>query len=282
MTQRACERSRLSPLRRVDAGSQPATDSLAGTAAYAQGPIVHMEHGVVAWFLDRCRENARVVKDAPEAFVIMAIVVAAIVYFVIDKLHSERFADLGERIAFLDDRLKDYQNQLHGATPEDAAKKIDTLTRKLDEAELKIANLQKKTEPRSLSNAELSAIGKAVSEYQSIPLDIWLVGDSADLPSLSERLSNTLEQSARWKPLTWAWSGIGPVVGAHILVKKDADQVNVAAADALANALQNTRLPASLERWPNDKWGAFGGMLNGPEFKPERAEIRLVLGSKPQ
>ena len=74
-----------------------------------------MEHGLVAWFLDRCRENFRVVREAPEAFAIMAIVIAVIVYFAIDKLHAERFAELGERVAFLNDQVNDYRNRLHGS-----------------------------------------------------------------------------------------------------------------------------------------------------------------------
>ena len=70
-----------------------------------------MEHGLIAWFLDRCQENARVIKQAPEAFVIMAIMIAVLVYIAVNKLHSERFADLNDRIAFLDDRLKDYESR---------------------------------------------------------------------------------------------------------------------------------------------------------------------------
>ena len=101
-----------------------------------------MEHGLVAWFLDRCRENFRVVREAPEAFAIMAIVIAVIVYFAIDKLHAERFAELGERVAFLNDQVNDYRNRLHGATPEDAQKEIQSLTRKLNHAEEQIYALQ--------------------------------------------------------------------------------------------------------------------------------------------
>lgn len=100
-----------------------------------------MEHGFVAWFLDRFRENIRVVREAPEAFIIMAIVVASIVYFIVNGLHPERFAQLNDRVAFLDDKLKDYQERLHGATPEDAQKKIDDLSRKVEDQQKQIEAL---------------------------------------------------------------------------------------------------------------------------------------------
>jgi hypothetical protein len=97
-----------------------------------------MEHGAFQWILDRIRENLRVIKEAPEAVVFLTLAVGALLYFSIDKLYNERFATMTNRIAFLDDRLRDYRERLSGATPEDAERKIASLAKKLDDAEKQI------------------------------------------------------------------------------------------------------------------------------------------------
>ena len=237
-----------------------------------------MEHGFVAWFLDPCHENMRVVKQAPEAFLIMGLLVSVVVYLAVSKFHEERFADLGERIAFLDDRVSDYQTRLKGASPEEAAKEITKLNNQLSAAETKINALQKTLSLRSFPPRQLAEIGAAVSDFKDIALDIFIVGDSADLQPLAAQLSAQLQQ-AHWLPLTWVWSGIGPFVGAVITIKDGISSSNLAAARALSVALQGTDVPASIEPWPG-KWEIVGGMLNGPPFSADRAQIRLVVGLK--
>jgi hypothetical protein len=141
--------------------------------------------------------------------------------------------------------------------------------------------LEKFKAPRLLSIEQLAAISAAVSKYSGTALDIFLLGDSPDLPSLAVSLSTAL-QSVHWQPLTWVWSGVGPFPGAVIVTKHEANETTIAAANALSEALKRTDLSASREDWPAGNWGQFGGMLNGPPFSADRAQIRLVIGSKPQ
>jgi hypothetical protein len=81
--------------------------------------------------------------------------------------------------------------------------------------------------------------------------------------------------------MTWTWTGAGPVVGAGLFLKADADPATVAAAKALSDSLRGTALPADVQVWPGAKWEEFPGMLNGPPFQAKRSQIRLVIGSKP-
>ena len=69
---------------------------------------------------------------------LMAIVVAAIVYFVTERFDTGRIAILKDRIGYLDDQLADYRSHLKGATPEDAERQMVALSRKLGYAERQI------------------------------------------------------------------------------------------------------------------------------------------------
>jgi hypothetical protein len=100
-----------------------------------------MEHGIAGWFLDRLHENLAVLKEAPEAIALVAIAVGLIVYFAVDKLHSERFAVLNERIASLNEQVAAYRGKLQGATPDEAAREMADLQQRLDKAQKQIEAL---------------------------------------------------------------------------------------------------------------------------------------------
>jgi hypothetical protein len=146
-------------------------------------------------------------------------------------------------------------------------------------AELALAKFKA---PRSLSANQLTAIRAAVAPFPNVAIDIWAAGEAPDLPSLISTLSTALEKApVSWRPIRWTWTGIGAVIGAQILVKQGADDTIINAAKALGAVLEGTDLPADVAIWPGD-WTKFGGMLNGPPFSADRAQIRLVIGSKPQ
>jgi len=147
---------------------------------------------------------------------------------------------------------------------------------KAAEAQLALAKYRA---ARILSPEQLAALGVAMSKYPGIALDIFLVGDSADMAPLVASLANTLLQFAKWQTMAWTWTGVAGVAGATILTKPDASETNIAAANALAEALKGTDLSAERQSWPED-WAKFGGMLHGPEFSAARSEIRLVIGPK--
>jgi len=147
---------------------------------------------------------------------------------------------------------------------------------KAAEAQLALAKYRA---PRTLSPEQLAALGAAMSKYPDIALDIFLVGDSADMAPLVESLAATLLHSANWQAMAWTWTGVAGITGATILTKADANERNIAAANALAEALKGTDLSAKRQSWPED-WAKFGGVLHGPDFSASRSEIRLVIGPK--
>jgi hypothetical protein len=133
-----------------------------------------MEH-IAAWLLDRLQENFRVVKEAPEAIVLIAIVIGIIVYLVVDKLHSERFAVLADRIGSLNEQISDYRSKLQGATPDEAAHAIADLRRQLDQTQKCLAELSTVVAPPQMSSMQgklLFMIAKYQKEYSETKLVI--------------------------------------------------------------------------------------------------------------
>jgi hypothetical protein len=94
-----------------------------------------MEHGFLAPMTDRIAANVRVIRGAPEAIALAALVAAGISYFGSLQLHRERVATLNETIASHERLLSDYRTKLKGATPDEVASQIEKLTRFLADAQ---------------------------------------------------------------------------------------------------------------------------------------------------
>jgi hypothetical protein len=114
-----------------------------------------MEAGPFARILDRTVASARVIRGAPEAIALTALVAAGISYFGFLQFHRERVAVLNETIAFQERLLTDYRTKLKGATPDEAASQIEMLTRQLTEArkslsETKAKPVSEQTQSRDL------------------------------------------------------------------------------------------------------------------------------------
>jgi hypothetical protein len=121
--------------------------------------------------------------------------------------------------------------------------------------------------------AQLIAIGNAVAAHKDISIDIFLTGDASDMPALAQILSEELQKSANWRPMTWTWtwtwSGIPPFKGSVILVKESAGAINTAAASALSDVQSGTDIASPMQAWPG-RWDKFGGLLKGPPFLATR------------
>src|ERR1700739_2577336 len=94
-----------------------------------------MEHGFLAPMTDRIAANVRVIRGAPEAIALAALVAAGISYFGSLQLHRERVATLNETIASHERLFSDYRTKLKGATPDEVASQIEKLTRLLADAQ---------------------------------------------------------------------------------------------------------------------------------------------------
>ena len=99
------------------------------------GAMPKMEHGLVARIADRMTGNARMVREAPEVFVLLGIMTLGLSYLVLQEFHRERLAVLNDRIASQEALLGEYRTKLKGATPEQAASQIEQLTKLLGDTQ---------------------------------------------------------------------------------------------------------------------------------------------------
>jgi hypothetical protein len=103
-----------------------------------------MQRGFFARILDRVVANVRVIRGAPEAIALTAIVTGGMSYFAFQEFHRERLAALNDRIASQEQLLTDYRTKLRGATPAEAATKIENLTSSLADTQKKLSETKSK------------------------------------------------------------------------------------------------------------------------------------------
>jgi hypothetical protein len=109
-----------------------------------------MDPGLLARIIDRVVANARVIRRAPEAVVLVGIITFGVSYFAFQHFHRERVAALNDRISSQERLLIDYRTKLRGATPEEAAIQIEKLTGSLAEAKRSLT--EAKSKPGSMEN----------------------------------------------------------------------------------------------------------------------------------
>jgi hypothetical protein len=107
-----------------------------------------MEHGLFSSMMDRVVANVRVIREAPEAIALTAILAIGMSYLSFQQFYRERLAALDDRIVSQERLLTDYQTKLRGATPEEAATQIEKLTslladtqKSLNEIKIKAASV---------------------------------------------------------------------------------------------------------------------------------------------
>jgi hypothetical protein len=106
--------------------------------------IPDMQRGFFARILDRVVGNVRVVRGAPEAIALTAIVAVGMSYFTFQEFHRERLAALNDRIASQERLLTDYRTKLRGATPAEAATQIEKLTSLLADTQKSLSETKSK------------------------------------------------------------------------------------------------------------------------------------------
>src|ERR1700757_37062 len=109
-----------------------------------------MEAGLFARIVDRAVASARVIRRAPEAIALAALVAAGISYFGFQQFHRESVAALNQTIASQGQLLADYRTKLRGASADEAATQIEKLTGQLADA-LKSVRVTK-SKPVSVEN----------------------------------------------------------------------------------------------------------------------------------
>jgi hypothetical protein len=97
--------------------------------------------------LTTLRENWDVIAQAPLAFAIWTVVLAALCWAVLSHLKSNKISDLESRLNLRNDEIADYKRKLDGNSPDEAAAQIAALERE-------VAMLR----PRKLSAQQAEAI----------------------------------------------------------------------------------------------------------------------------
>ena len=105
-----------------------------------------MNPGLFAPITDRVVANARAIRGAPEAVVLVGITMLALSYFAFQHFHREAVAALNDRISSQERLLLDYRAKLKGA--EVAAAQIEKVTSSLAAAQENLR--QAKTTPASI------------------------------------------------------------------------------------------------------------------------------------
>jgi hypothetical protein len=118
-----------------DSGGAPKAFMVSELPLRQRLEMSEMEADLFARILDRAVANTRVIRGAPEAIALTALVAAGISYFGSLQVHRERVAVLNDRIASQDRLLTDYRTKLKGASPDEAASQVEKLTRLLADAQ---------------------------------------------------------------------------------------------------------------------------------------------------
>ena len=134
-----------------------------------------MEHGFLAPMTDRIAANARVIRRAPEAIAVTALVAAGISYFGFQQFHRESVAALNQTIASQGRLLADYRTKLKGASADEAATQIEKLTDQLADAQKSLSVTKSKplsVENRSRDSRRLYEDNKPIALVSDPKLDL--------------------------------------------------------------------------------------------------------------
>jgi hypothetical protein len=114
-----------------------------------------------------------VIRGAPEAIALTAILAIGMSYFLFQHSYRERLAALDDRIVSQERLLTDYQTKLRGATPEEAATHIEKLTTLLADTQKSLNEI--KSRAASVDN-RMTNDGAAL-EFSYSPLTCKIVGN---------------------------------------------------------------------------------------------------------
>ena len=134
-----------------------------------------MEADLFARILDRAVASARVIRRAPEASALAALLAAGISYFAFQQFHRESVGVLNQTIAAQGRLLADYRTKLKGASPDEAATQIEKLTDQLADAQKSLSVTKSKplsVENRSRDSRRLYEDNKPIALVSDPKLDL--------------------------------------------------------------------------------------------------------------
>jgi hypothetical protein len=208
---------------------------------------------MVDW-VSKLLQEWTVISGAPIAFISCIVVLAALIFGVLNWSYGSRLASKDDQIALLTRQRDDYREKLGGASPDQAAQKITVLERRIEEV---TAN---RWPP--LSREESAAITAALRSGD--PFQIGVMSSLAACDDLAESFVR-LFSDINWKSVrhsTYFSEGIN--TGIEVWSKTDE-------ARSVGSAIErgtNGRLKPSFHKWETNT-------------SPQEREISLVIGRKP-
>ena len=178
------------------------------------------------------------ISSAPVSFITGAFVVGLAMYGLARLQTRDRVSSLEERLKLKDDRIADYENQLGGASPDEAKERMDDL-------QAQIQQLRQDTQPRSLTDEQREQLAHSLGPtVGSIIIFTDLRCDPKDL--LGPQLAHAFE-SAGWRVDTGQVMGPGnpPVEGLSI---RSSDRLNPSQLEqSVIAAFSDTAISFSLQ-----------------------------------
>ena len=162
---------------------------------------VEMQSGFLSRSVDRLVANARAIRGAPEAIVLVVIIGIGISGFGF-RHYRERLADMNGRLAFQERMLTEYRAKLSAANPEEAATQIEQLTAALAAADKRLSaakNEPIEVEKRSRDPRSLYDGNTPIAQVQDPKID--LDQKKVTFPSVSSGviLQAKLYEFRNWK-----------------------------------------------------------------------------------
>ena len=129
-----------------------------------------MEYDFVGRIIDRLVADARVIRGAPEAIVLVGIIVFGVSYSGFQHFHRERVADLNGRLASQDQLLAEYWTKLT-----ETGTQIEKLTTALADAEKSprtVRDRPRSVENRSRDPGSLYEDNNPIAQVQAPKIDL--------------------------------------------------------------------------------------------------------------
>lgn len=189
--------------------------------------------------VERFAKEWAVISQAPVSFAVIAALIATLVWFALRWQFGSQLSSRDGIIALKEAEINDYKRKLDGASPDEAAKKIEALERRLAAIE-----------PRMLSDAELAALIDGLLIHRG-KVNIAHDGGSPLTKKLHSQIVAGF-QRAGWEVSTSMVMGLGnpPPTGVAV-IGPPGSQV----ADTVAKSLQRAGLQYDLQAQPNARGG---------------------------
>jgi hypothetical protein len=187
-------------------------------------------------------------------------------------------AEADERAAQAKKRALEVENSVKDANARAAELEKEATGAKARAEDAQLA-LERSKAPPAIPERQKSQLIQSLAKFVGTKAAIYTVDGAPDAAEVGSSI-NALLIEAGWASSTWAWAGVGGIMGLVVLTKEGNDPATDEAAAGIVDAFRSAGFNAAKADWPAD-WRKFRGTLNGPQTPtPTEAPIRIVIGAK--